>query len=419
MKSFIKKVLKKTGLYAPAVRVANWHYDMNSRCQQRMLKRKSDYEIDTIKAYCKKNSIDVDILCEIQDREIYIPTVFRGEKRSRVEKVKSPIIYKTVLSNVIVMGSNNTILIDKYCLNDKIELERSVNYDFAIGCCKSFSTEKRKAVFELDRIKPKIAKGINMFGEGSGNYYHWMIDILGRIAYINQFPELKDIPLLVDERALKHSTYLEALRFFDNLNHPIILLEQNKSYLVQELYYFSPCSFAGYMPVAKEKRVKVDSLLGYAKNEDVILHYQNHIADYTKNMKSPVGKRLFIDREGALNSRRLVNEIEAMDIACHYGFEKYNPSNYTLPEQVAAFRDADIVIGDEGAAFTNAIFGGKHTKFVLILPQKWNNCVFSTIAFLSGCQCEYLDAKETGNDRDHVIDLQYFEDYLKQLDEKE
>lgn len=370
------------------------------------------YTIDSVHSYCEKNSIPIEILHPQIEAEVYKPVCFGKSVTDSVIKEKVPLIYKTMLKDVLIFGGNDHIVVQKSLLNDKIDLKRAKSYDFARGCCIKFDLEQKKAICSVEKKITYIKEGINMYGQCSMNWYHWMIDILSRIVYINRFPELKDCPLLVDESTIRNESFLEALRVFDKMKHPIMILKSDGSYIINTLHYFSPTSFGNafelFEYVPKEQR-----FLWCVKNQEVLEFYRQQGLEYAKDTKSPVGKLLFIDRGNALNGHRLKNENEIAAMCEKYGYMRFNPSEYSLKEQIAAYREAAIIIGDEGAAFTNAIYGTSKCIFAIILPQIWNNYVFSTLIHSVGNTCEYLDATLTGNDREHIIDIKYFENFLK------
>lgn len=76
------------------------------------------------------------------------------------------------------------------------------------------------------------------------------------------------------------------------------------------------------------------------------------------------GKRLFVLRNGA-STRCLLNQDEiAGMLAARFGFEAIDPGALTLDQQVAAFRDAQIVVGPHGAGLTDVVFAARPAVMV-------------------------------------------------------
>ena len=67
-------------------------------------------------------------------------------------------------------------------------------------------------------------------------------------------------------------------------------------------------------------------------------------------------RRLFVLRNGVETRRLLNQERIAALLQSHFGFEVVDPAAMTLPEQVAVFRDAAVVMGPHGSGLANAVF---------------------------------------------------------------
>lgn len=361
--------------------------------------------------YCYKNEIEIHEIYKSRENEVLLPATWKTNQKQEIIEIVTPPIYRADIINAIVFGSNDNIICGDYCLNDKIELPYSSKYNFANGACVLFDQTEKIAEVYINSHPEEIKCGINMFGVASLNYYHWMIDILSRIEYINHFPELMDVPLLVDEDALVRKTYREALEMFDTLHHPIISVERNKGYMVEKLFYFSPCTFSGVYPIRGGLRERSFDALSYSRNKESIEHFRKCAKSLMDNHEYTTNTKLFIDR--GKSPSRLTNEREAMELAERYGFSRFNPGEYSLKEQISIISQAKIVIGDEGAAFTNSIWGN-NCLFAIIEPSQWKDCLFSSIMHLSGNRCINLNAEllNSKNERDHIIDLPYFESFL-------
>jgi hypothetical protein len=70
---------------------------------------------------------------------------------------------------------------------------------------------------------------------------------------------------------------------------------------------------------------------------------------------SGLGTRFYVSREGQ-PTRHIHNEDALLPLLSDYGFEKVLPETWTLREQIAAFAEAEAVIGPHGAGLLNAIY---------------------------------------------------------------
>lgn len=79
---------------------------------------------------------------------------------------------------------------------------------------------------------------------------------------------------------------------------------------------------------------------------------------------APGTRRLFVLRNGIATRRLLNQERIAALLQSRFGFEVVDPAAMTLPEQVAAFRDAAVVMGPHGSGLANAVFAERPALLV-------------------------------------------------------
>lgn len=85
---------------------------------------------------------------------------------------------------------------------------------------------------------------------------------------------------------------------------------------------------------------------------------------------SPVpAKRIYISRKGA-KMRRVANEEELAPILARHGFAMVEMEKFSFAEQIAIFRQAEIVVGPAGAAFTLLSFCKPGTKVLSMMSDE-------------------------------------------------
>ena len=110
-----------------------------------------------------------------------------------------------------------------------------------------------------------LDKGIFFNGNGTLNYYHWLIEILPMVNFINQL--MKNInfhPLLVDESLFASNNLVKTLSVLKK-EREIILLEHNTTYKVKKFICFSSfetCPFKLKM----NDSYKINDFKLYSKN---------------------------------------------------------------------------------------------------------------------------------------------------------
>ncbi len=79
-------------------------------------------------------------------------------------------------------------------------------------------------------------------------------------------------------------------------------------------------------------------------------------------------RRIFIDR--ARSPRRVINRVEVEQVLTHHGVEVVEPSSMTPHEQIAMFRDAELVVGVTGSGLANTLFSRSAHVLELIPGQE-------------------------------------------------
>lgn len=358
----------------------------------------------SVRDYCERNGIPRNILENAQIRYEYKAPCFE-KSQGGLMPFNTPEIYYSKMQNASILGMTDMIIKEDHILNDRFDFPNASVMDFS-----SRNVIKAGGEFILYAHRAEIIKeGISLIGTASNNYYHWCFDILSKMAYINRFPELKEIPLLIDKSVSRHSSYLELLGFVDKYSHPIRYVERGCVHLVEKLHYFSPCTFSNVF----WKEEPRESMPRFVKPRAVIEMYRDALLNSNINVES-FPEKVFLTR-GADKVKRLVNEGEVASILMERGFKLVDPGKLSIADQAALFNTAKWIVGDEGAALVNAMYSGENTTVVCIMPEKWNNRQFTTIAYMAGAKCWNLDAEETETDRYHRLDLNYLRRFISEM----
>lgn len=358
--------------------------------------------------YQRRREHLIRVLDDQQDRDVFIPANLPTRTHAQIEKVTSPAIYCTELSDVLVIGGSNVIISEDYYMNDKFDLPYSNEFEFATG--PVFECHDGICCVEVDKEPKTIKRGVYLLGEASNNYYHWIFDILSKILYLNRLEEYADVPLLIDETVSRHPTCLKMLEYVDRYNHQIRIINSRKAVLVESMVYISPTTWSS---VYQSQRCKTHALGRYVKPQFVIDEYQRLVLPMVESSNSSLPKRIFIYR-GSNKYKRLVNEDELCRIATKYGFLPYDPGASPMLEQVRVFSNADFIIAASGAALVNLMWCQSVCRVICISPIEWNDYNYSTLAYLVGAECTYLDGELVDETR-HYVDSGLFEETLNAM----
>lgn len=206
----------------------------------------------------------------------------------------------------------------------------------------------------------------------SGNYYHWVLDVLPRLLFAERFDRLRGMPVIV-QRGITQ-TQRESLQILGI--PPDRLIEFNgHHWQVEQLYYIQP---------------------GWTTNPTP-LHAQWLRERFAPQSLTRSTRRLYISREDA-RSRRIINETDFVKELVLYGFEVVTLSGMSFADQVRLFNEAEIIVGPHGAGFTNAVFAQPGTTLIeLFSPSCMNGCFWAL-------------ANECGHRYGFVIGTQHGED---------
>lgn len=183
----------------------------------------------------------------------------------------------------------------------------------------------------------------------SGNYYHWMFDVLSRI-HLLRVNNLADHPMIFNDKGLFfQEETLQALGIPPSQIircHPHFHLKAGKLVVP---------SFPGYTGNAPQWACD------FLRNE--LLHKSNIT-------KTPGYERIYISRDNSY-IRKVVNEDKVMEILSKYGFIKIFLEQMPVAEQIGLFYSAEAVVSPHGAGLTNLIFCNSGTKVLELFSPNY------------------------------------------------
>ena len=244
-----------------------------------------------------------------------------------------------------------------------------------------------------------IENGIYLSGPASSNYYHWMIEILPKMQFIEKLDEkFNEFPLLVDQKISQIPSIYKSLKILNNKRR-IIFLNCNNAYHVKKLILFSSLESAAFK-IKESSSYEVQDFKFYPES---IIYIRNCMFDFfnIKNHDVIKGKRIFLGRK---NSRRKYNQNEIFSFFKKNNFKIIFPEDLTLEEQIKFFHNAEIIAGPTGAAWTNIIFCNKYCRGIIWMEEILEEfSCFSNIASIVGMDLFYLlhDSDENSIDKSY------------------
>lgn len=212
------------------------------------------------------------------------------------------------------------------------------------------------------------------------NYYHWLLDLLPRLALIQRGGvNLDSIDyFLVNDRASRFQR--ESLELLGIPKHKIMESHWHPHIQATELIVPSfPCDtghFARWQTEWLQEKFRPG------------------------NAAKPF-RRLYLNRRN-VSYRRVENESGVEIFLEQYGFESIDPGDYSIEEQARLFAETEILIAPHGAALANIVFCQPGTKVVELLHPRAVNLMFWTLSEAIGLNYYYClaegDLPDTGED---------------------
>ncbi len=212
-------------------------------------------------------------------------------------------------------------------------------------------------------------------GAGNDNYWHWLFDVLPRIALYEKVSDIEKIDFFL-------LPSLEKQFQKDTLD----LLKISKKKLISSKHFrhiSCPELFVTDHPyviddASKDIQNIPNWIFEWLRNK--------YINQETKN-ETNLPKKIYIDRSDSSsntkNLRLITNEEEIKKFLENKGFRSIALGNFHFKEQVKFFNNAEIVVGLHGAGFGNLCFCKPKTK-VVELKMNTDGKVIENLAINNG-----------------------------------
>ena len=271
---------------------------------------------------------------------------------------------------------------------------------------KDFLKLYLKSFLYLKKIR-KITRFNNILyvtNANSNNFWHWFLDVLQKLEFINQSRDLvlkNKLKIIIpnghDNNYSKKSLEAFDLDFYFQEKNEIII--SDKSILLPDI-----------APTGNNREKFVLRLSERMRNHWI-----------TKKNDNIDNKRIYISRKNALK-RKLQNEDEIISILIQHGFIILDCNKLNFEEQLKYILNSEILISSHGAAFAHMLWMKQKSKVLEIRAK--NNCndnAIFTLASDLGYDYFYVDAdKSEPGKSNHLSDLivnknKFLSEFLKML----
>lgn len=263
-------------------------------------------------------------------------------------------------------------------IKDYTAISKFGDYSYRLVCDKEeyCKVHKKKVIEEIE-------EAFLLDGLWSWNWYHFVMQVLPKIKYLNSIP--KHVPLLVGWHVDGDNNFHTILNLFleklGDINRRIIFLSDQCAYKVQRLYV---ASLQGLLvPDVKKSVFGVCPKWCLYKKSTITFLRETLLP--LMDTKKTYPKNIYITRKNA-SGRRKFNEEEIVELMISKGFSIVAPEEYSVVEQVALFNNAKNIVACSGAALTNLVYCEKKCKIIIINNYTSTLGIFNTIASIVGSE---------------------------------
>lgn len=211
----------------------------------------------------------------------------------------------------------------------------------------------------LDGRKPhRLCGTVALLGNrNANNYYHWMNDVLPRLAVLeNSGYPLDSIDHFVLGE-LQHEFQIESLRAL-NIDTDRLHFYESNNYVC-----------ASNVLLATYGANSLGKSQGRWNPE-----FLNQV--FAPARKAAPSLRLYVSR-GRTGARGIVNEAELIDFLSLSGFQVVIAENMTIRQQASLFSIASVVLGPHGAGLSNIAFCQPGTRVIELFSSHIAPCFWS------------------------------------------
>jgi hypothetical protein len=238
-----------------------------------------------------------------------------------------------------------------------------------------------------------IEKAIVLSNYLDKNYYHWVMESLGRLAMVDE-KELKDYTIVVDVNAPKFVT--ESLIFLFELDKSKIFYNSNKKIEVSSLLVPS-------FPITRDDSTNWTNI--YFPE---VIQKLNEIS-LNRTYKEAAKTNFIISRKNA-TQRRIINSETFFERYSDLNFKIFFLEEMNFKEQMQLFRNANIVISTHGAGLVNLLFS-EEAEVIEFFPSnrtKRDAFYFYQITQVLKIKHSIIEYDSVSSEQDLILNQKHF-----------
>jgi len=312
--------------------------------------------------------------------------------RQQTERIALPGLARYEFSDARVSAASSSIRLGSRLIVERVPGVDASRCNFAAGHLLAHGL--RTAIVAAGP-EQHIGSGVFLGGNGSFNYYHWLVEVLPKLEFVAG----DDRPILVSDDVDRIPTFREALMRVAG-GREIVFLRHDLTYRVSRLIYVESPSICPFNLRSGEEFRVADFITRVSSIEFL----RRHLLGYSQAPLS-LRRRLFLARKSL---RRDYNQDEIFAVCQRYGFEKIYMEDMSLREQIEAMGSAEFIAGPTGAAWTNLIFVERGTRCLCWMAEEQRGfAAYSNLARAVGADLRYLTYSTGVSDSERLYFMNY------------
>ena len=243
------------------------------------------------------------------------------------------------------------------------------------------------------RKKVKIKKALFVTNTNSTNFFHWYLDVLQKLEFINQVNDLK-LKIVIPYNHIDKYKILSLATF----DLDFYFQKKNEIIFVDELILFPD----------------IANMTGNYRKR-LVLKLRNRLRKYwlkTLDLDSDKKKRIYITRKNA-SRRRIINENKIIPLLKKLNFHILDFDLLNYEDQLKYILNCDILASMHGAGLTHMLWMKKKSKILEIRARdSKENCYYCLASDLSHQYfysfADKSNLEKTNTVSDFIIDKKHF-----------
>lgn len=329
-----------------------------------ILQKNRPYKLTKLSRFVLSAGVQKQTILPAQKLIIARPCVYPAEYQNKLEvgvlDKHFPEILIATIPNAEIIGGSNIVFSGHAAIKHDL-LETSKDYTSEeLDRRYIVSPNYKLLIRNVSGIRRRTFQQAACFTDAcSGNYAHWLTEVLPRIYLFTESGMSSEIRMIID-RGL-HPNLMESFHAIAGEKPNVFKLGRNRLVSVEKL---SLVSCAGYVPFGRRN----GKTKGHSHGSFSPATFKGMVNKIRQNLgiEAKQGwRKLYIRRNSG--ARVVLNADEVEKLLVDQGFEVVEPEKLTFKQQVEVFSQAAIVVGSTGAAMANLLFCPSGTRIVIMI----------------------------------------------------